>query len=148
MKQRPFVIQFSNFDEFIAELHAVQVDTIRVWPGTYATGGGNYPAWRYRMVNVQAIHTHTILSITLILGGYDELHGRPFGQTAETHKRIIDDRLETAVDLVQTHLAGSLPGISIRPGQIHTGLAANELQPAYWTGFDAIYAELKAARGA
>jgi len=138
------VIQFADMAEFIDELRAMQAAVVRVWPGTFALGG--QPATRYKVVNAQAHDGRQIATFACVVGVYQEIYGRPFGPTAERYKAILSDQMETAVQRVQDHLRQALPDITIRSGQIHTGLKAAEIQRGYWDGLDDIYQALKEAQ--
>lgn len=143
----PFIIQFSDLDDFITEVTLTGIDVARVWLGQYSTGGS--PGVRYHTVMVQAIDPaqHAILMTSLVIGSYQTLYGKPFGPTEEDCAFIVKNANEGALADVQSYLVSKLPDIVLRSGNIFTGLDGLTIGKAYWSGFNAIYDALKKARG-
>lgn len=140
----PLVIQFTSLADFVEEIHASDIDIIRVWSGVSDTGRGGQPGYAAHYLNVQAIDPKlaAILSAALFVGSYDTIYDRPFGPTAERRKEIIYRELPDAKELLIGYLEDELPGVSIRPGAIYTGLGGPKIQPAHWETLAAIHDRL------
>lgn len=137
----PLVIQFSNLADFVEEIHAGGIDVVRVWSGVSDTGAGGQPGSAFHYLNVQAIDPKTgaILSAALFVGHFATIFGKPFGPTAERRREIIVREEPDAKELLIGYLEDELPGVSIRPGAIYTGLGATRIQPAHWTTLEALH---------
>ncbi|MCB8986720.1 MAG: hypothetical protein H6661_03100 [Ardenticatenaceae bacterium] len=148
------IIQFSQMDDFINELQNQPVDqTVRVWPSNWRSGH-DYVQIVWNAITCQATTVTTnglprnILTLSLIIGTYQESYGKAFGPVQERRKEIIAGVTQSAQVMIEDFLLNTLPAaFRVAGGQIFTGLNGNQIQPAYWTHFDHIYTELKNAEG-
>lgn len=146
------IVQFSDMEGFIGELQNQPVDhTVRVWPSNWRSGHDHVQTvWNAITCQATAVTSNglprSILTISLIVGTYQEIYGRPFGPVQERRKEIITDVLQPAQVMIEDFFLNKLPAVfRVAGGQIFTGLSGSQVQPAYWPDFDHIYAQLKEA---
>lgn len=141
------VVQFSDLDAFVDELLAVGSGCVRVWPAMWRRPQSHVDEV-FRGVVCQAVVDgaagRCVVMISLALGTYQETYGRPFGPREEGRKRVLEARLEEALELVKALLVERLPaGIRIAPGMVHTGLKGSEIQAAFDKVFERVYVEVR-----
>lgn len=140
----PFVIQFSNLDDFcneIIEADLAHTEVVRVWGADFFVPFGNtLPGGRrYDCVIAQAIKApNTTLQTCLVIGGYQELYDEPFGEMAEVVHCVVKENIHQALKLVTDYITQKT-GAATRPGQIETGLTALTIHKVPWGGFKHIY---------
>lgn len=139
----PFIIQFPSLDDFcneIIEAGIPDTEVVRLWVADFFVGDGNMPGGRrYHAVMCQAIDApNKILNVCLVIGGYSELYGEPFGPKAEQVHAVVKAHLDEAKKLVTDYITQKT-GSAIRPGQIETGLTSLTIHKVPWSGFKHIY---------
>lgn len=154
MSKFKHVLQHSEVDQFIHDLTANDyTDLVCVWPATFARPTSPHSSRRYTAVTAQAIAAFphagpVVIQVSALLGAYETVYSNPFGPSAERQAGIIEEELDTAVARLREHLQTCLPALDFSTGQVHTGLTGPDIQIAYWSGFDDIYARLKEAKEA
>lgn len=142
----PFVIQFSSLDHFCEEVRRQGLDIVRVWSGGWSENG-QYGGVAYRVVNAQAIDPSqgAVLSISIHLGAYQQLYGKPFREKDERATELIEQYAGEVQALVESYINENA-GVVIRPGMIYTGLTGKDVQRATWNGLVHIYKALELAK--
>jgi hypothetical protein len=145
------IIQFTNMADFIGETQNRPCsETCYIWPAHW-TSGHDHVQTAWHGVTCQFItqnrnaQSESIVTMSLVIGTYQIVYGKPFGPDAERRLEIIQKHAEDARIQVENHLLDNLYAAwRLSHGSIFTGLGGNQIQPAYWYGFDHIYEELRA----
>lgn len=148
------VIQFSDVDDFIWETKNRPCDgTCRVWPGewNWTTSDKSPVAWMYKGVVAQALVLDpagrvaiSVVMLSVVIGCYQMIYGRPFGPEAERRQAIIQEYMQDAKKRLVDYFGDRLnANWRIAPGSIVTGLTGQEITNAYWDSYEDIYAKLR-----
>jgi len=148
------VVQFSSLDDFVDELWAGRFGCVRVWPAAWQRGQGHV-ARVWRGVVCQAVlddawgRPHSVAMISLALGSYEEVQGRPFGPEEERRREVVEQWEKDGLLLVERWLVERLPAWArVARGMVFTGLRGSEIQTAFEEGFEMIYAEVRGVKEA
>ena len=145
------IVQFSLLDDFVDELWMARYGCVRVWPATWQRGQGHVArVWRgvvcQAVLDDEAGRPHSVAMVSLTLGSFEEVHGRPFGPDAERRREVVERWERDALLMVERWLVERLPlGTRVARGMVYTGLRGSEIQPAFDEGFEMVYTEVRGA---